>query len=84
MKKLIPTNKEVTAAKARLSALNPGIDYDAKNKEAIEKDGYKNEKCPKCKVTFLACVHFIICHNDGCPMKSKDGKSLLDMMKEKE
>ena len=80
MKTLVPTKQEVADAISRLSALNPGTDYPAKIKEAIEKDGYKHEKCPKCKVTFLACIHFIQCAAEDCPMKGEDKRSLLQCL----
>lgn len=80
MEKLVPTKEEVEDAIARMSAWNPGVDYVAKIEEAI-KEGYKNEKCPKCEVTFIACIHFIKCAADVCPMKDqKDKRSLLDQM----
>jgi hypothetical protein len=82
MEKLTPTEEEVKVAMDRLAIKNPGTDYISANQEAIEKDGYKNEKCPKCNTTFLACIHFIMCAATDCPMKcKKDTRSLLDMLK---
>ena len=50
-------------------------------KEAIEVDGYKNEVCSKCGAVYLAHIHFVMCFDDSCPMKSKsDTRSVLEMM----
>ena len=45
-------------------------------REAMQE--HKNEKCLKCGLVFMADVHAIRCDNSECPMKSEDGKSLLD------
>lgn len=80
MEKLVPTPEEIAAAKARMSAFNPSTDYEKRNEEAY-KEGYKDEKCPKCQATFLACIHFIRCDADDCPMKDqKDKRSLLEQL----
>ncbi len=47
--------------------------------EKCKKEGYKTEVC-SCGLTFLASCHFVRCEQNGCPMRSEGGKSLLDMM----
>lgn len=80
--KLVPTKAEIEDAMARMLVFNPGFDYVAANRKAIE-EGHKHEKCSKCSQTFMACIHFIRCDNNDCPMKDqKDKRSLLDMLKE--
>lgn len=80
-KKLEPTIEEVEDAIVRLSAWNPGIDIRSLREKA-KTEGHKDEKCPKCGTTFLAHIHFINCVAADCPMKSEDGKSLLEMLKD--
>ena len=61
-------------------AKGKGREYvDAKVAEA-EKEGYKTETCNSCGRILLPYHHFTNCQEEGCPFRSKDGKSVLDMM----
>lgn len=45
-------------------------------------EGYKDEKCPKCKTIFLAHMHLVRCEHaphGNCPMVT-DTESLLDKL----
>jgi len=62
------------AEKIIAAANNPKLTEEYR--QCIEKEGYKDEYCPKCGVLYLACEHFIRCdhaaNGEGCPMH--DGK----------
>ncbi len=45
--------------------------------EAI-REGHKAKICKKCDTVFLAHKHFIRCENNGCPMITKGGNSVLE------
>lgn len=57
-----------------------GLFNDKRKKQILEamKRGFKNEKCLKCGLKFMADVNFIRCNNEMCPMKSEDSKTLID------
>jgi hypothetical protein len=56
----------------------PDADYRQKESEAVA-EGFKAEVC-SCGRCLPACVHWVRCNLDKCPMKTKDGKSLLDTL----
>ncbi len=74
------TQSEVEAGLASWQKQWPDHDGRAKLQEAY-KEGYKDEVCLKCGLTFLAFHHFTTCRADGCPMRYSD-KSLLQQWQE--
>lgn len=79
MKKRLANSSEIAKTLEFDRLRCPSVDMDAKHQEALA-EGYKDEICPKCKTVLLAHHHLVNCPDSSCPMRAKDGKSLLEMI----
>ncbi len=76
------TTMEIEAELALWQKRWPDGDGRSKLQKAYQ-EGYKDEVCLKCGLTFLAFHHFTTCCADGCPMRASD-ETLLQQWQELE
>jgi hypothetical protein len=70
---------KISAAEAAVAAVAHDPNLIRLRDEALA-EGHVDELCGRCGTLLMAHHHFLRCDLDACPMKSKDGKSLLDML----
>ncbi len=78
----LATESEVEVELALWQKQWPDLDGQARLQQAY-KEGYKDEVCLRCGLTFLAFHHFTTCRADKCPMRSSN-KSLLQQWQERQ